>query len=230
MQSAKQVQFLDENDKPFHSEPVLWQQKLVLDKTWGTRFKVRYIDGKAKTTVSVDLNDDLAVRPDTLTTQVVVVTEVAVAAPEAATETAQPMAQPTSRPTSTPTKGPVAATAQTDLVVYYDSVSLTLLNNTKTSLNLTSVNFKYGEKYLGAARWGKVVPVPINAFPAGQCLQILGVAEPLIKPEVCSFVRSIMQFPPDRLFWTQDDFDVLNGDKVLVTCKKGAGRCEVPWS
>jgi len=138
------------------------------------------------------------------------------------------MAQPTSRPTSTPTKGPVTATAQTGLVVYYDSVSLTLLNNTKTSVNLTSVNFKYGEKYLGAARWGKVVAVPINAFPAGQCLQILGVAEALIKPEVCSFVRSIMQFPPDRLFWTQDDFDVLNGDKVLVTCKKGAGRCAFP--
>lgn len=131
--SAKQIQFLADNGQPLHSEPELWQQKLVYDDNWGTSFKILYIDGDTKAVVPVDISADVVVLPDTLTVQVAETGTSPTMTPKPYLTTDAATTQPIESPSYTPTPTVVLTTTPltpASLVIYYDSESLTLLNNT----------------------------------------------------------------------------------------------------
>jgi hypothetical protein len=211
--------------------------------------KVVYTDGKVKVTTVVDLNADQVWLPDNVASVVVALNTTPTSAAPAATSSAAPSdqasataqtAQPTdqSQPTETPQATQAAGTpaptespaVQNGLLIYYDSTVLTLINNTGKPINLSGFNFKYGDKYLGAQRWTKVFNFPIATFPTGNCLEIRAVSEQPAVPLECKSVRGVLQFPKDRLFWTQGDFDLMVGKQTLGTCQQNAGTCQVAWN
>jgi hypothetical protein len=75
-----------------------------------------------------------------------------------------------------------------------------------------------------------VVPsVPLNAFPANNCLSVWSWNDPNVIPEPagCAVRRAVITVSPESFFWAQGSFEVRVGNVAVATCQADAGRCTV---
>jgi uncharacterized protein YkwD len=139
-----------------------------------------------------------------------------------------PPAQPT--PTLIPsTATPVVTPAAPDLLIIYDTRSLTIYNSTDLRLDLSQFAVSGSGKTFTATRWTKVAPVALDQYPPQGCMQIWSWFETSDPPtpSVCSYLLSYITVAPADLFWINAEFHVYQGSTLLATCPAGSGVCEV---
>ncbi len=145
-------------------------------------------------------------------------------APGQPPQTAQPTAVP---PTPAPPTITAAGDGSTDILLVYDAVSLTIVNVSGDTFDLTGLVLSGGGTSVPIEQWAtQWLTVPLNEFPAGDCLQIWrwDYTDPGQAPE-CRYRRSAIYIQPEKLFWT-GPFELRQGDAVLAACVPGLARCE----
>lgn len=146
---------------------------------------------------------------------------------------------PTATPvqvTSTPSLTPVPPTpsltpspAAPDILLIYDSRSLTLLNVSEQRIDISQVVIAGSGRTLAATRWKQVAPVPLDRFAPGSCMEVWAWTEPqdLPQPAACHTRVAFIYIAPETRFWANADFTVMQGSSVLATCAKAPGTCAV---
>ncbi len=132
----------------------------------------------------------------------------------------------------------VMTTGNPSVKLVYDDQVLTLFNQGKDTANVANLRFVQtpgsgSTLEFGSQEWASISARPINALPAGDCLQVLRNDRFLsandTKPEMCNFVQGWRQISVRRLFWVTSvantTFEVRRGSAVLATCKISAGEC-----
>jgi len=211
-----------------------WQLTVTLPKGTQGKLVVLYTNGNYQALSLLDLSQDIAVLPvdDTNSTAAPTVTPTVEAAP---TDSATPQTAVTAEattiapPASTllPTTAPTAAAS---LILFYDSQSLVVYNNTKRPLDLTGLSIGSSGGRVSIAAWRSISDFPVSAFPGGHCLQVTVTGGSIPDSLKCLYVRSALQVSAEKAFWTLGDFMVKRGDVTLATCSADATRCEVKLS
>jgi hypothetical protein len=113
--------------------------------------------------------------------------------------------------------------------VVYDNRSLTLLNASENRIDLQNLQLVGVGQTLEITRWTRFADVPLGSFPSGTCLQAYSWSETPAPeaPDDCRLRWSVLTISPDRLFWTQADFEVRRNGTLLATCRINANTCEV---
>jgi hypothetical protein len=246
IQEAKQVRLFGSDGRPLNKEPIPWQPKLAIPDGAGGKLYVVYSDGAAQVVTEVDMSKDVAILPGYIpspTTVAAQPTPNAVAGqptaipasnlpgapvtntPRAPARTPTPLPSPIPAATVTPTPTPAAGR----LVIVYDNLSLTVINTSSGPVDISKlqlVSVSAGVTF-SATRWVQVSQVPLQSFPARQCLQIKLVNRAVLMAPDCRIVRGVVEFLPRQFFWTQASFEVRVANTVLATCQTSAGRCEV---
>jgi uncharacterized protein YkwD len=129
-----------------------------------------------------------------------------------------------------PTPTPTPTASDRSVTLYYDEQSLSLIQTSATTLDLSEMRFVNGDISLRATAWeNQFSPVQVQSVPASACLRLysweLGGTPP--PPADCKIATSITTISPTRLFWLSGEFEVLLGDTLLATCAASAGRCDV---
>jgi uncharacterized protein YkwD len=243
IQNVTQVRLFGSDGQPLTPDWVPWQAVMEVPRGAGETIYVLYSDGQRQALAEAGIKDSALVLPGSLLPTVT---------PAAASPT--PTASPTPLPV-VPTAVPAGATltpalalptitlptvpAQptvappltvADLELRYDRFSLTVLNVAGRPIDISTLAFSGSQVGFAARAWTQVADVPLAAFPAGHCLQlVIGGSSPAT-PSECRFVRSQVQFGAGRSFWTMGNFDVLIGGALVATCPPVTGssaRCSV---
>ncbi len=229
--NADKVRLFDGDGRPLSADAIPWQESIDVPSDAGSKLFVLYTDGSAEAMSEIRLDQDRVVLPGfAVGTPAATVTSPAAAAshtPTAVIPTAATSTVPS--PTVTPVPTRPSESREPDLLVMYDSQALTVINTSPLPLNLQSLQLTGSGSTLAFTRWGTAVKVPLDAFPAKQCLQIrsLSAAGPMTTPPACLWIRSILTVSSSQLFWTKGRFDLRQGDTILATCQPDAGHCEV---
>jgi hypothetical protein len=181
----------------------------------------------------------------TSTAVVIVVTPTEIAPSSTPTETAIEITStpvfdidplPTNIPTSTATltSEPVllsmptsAATPVPNILLMYDDVSFTLLNQTSGVFSLEGVVFRSSAGEWDAAEWG---PSLYNRVPSGMCLRLrdasVGQRQP---PQPCvNQIYGLIETQGNTLFWIGvEQFDVIKNGTTIATCIISQGSCPI---
>jgi hypothetical protein len=121
----------------------------------------------------------------------------------------------TSPPLLTPTSTVTAVGGERIFMIYYNSRSLFIFNNSKRSIKIDGL--RVGR--LTTKSFESVVALPSAGLPATSCLGVglVGDEQPS-PPSVCRLVWVQMYVGQERAFWTQGNFDVVWNDTVIQTC------------
>ncbi len=250
LRQARTIRLLDEAGQPL-TDTMPWRSTLAIPAHTGDHVSVVFDDGTRQLTRDVDLQHDLVILPATLalfegTTVALASTATPTPAPSATpvfTTVPSPTPPPSVTPAFTsvpsPTPLPAQATATPpatatpaslpDVLILYDSRSLTIYNGTDVRLDLSTLALSGGGKTLPATRWTKVSPVALDKYPPHGCMQIWSWFEASDPPtqSVCSYLLSYLTVAPADLFWLNNEFKVYQGSTLLATCPAGTGTCEV---
>jgi uncharacterized protein YkwD len=138
----------------------------------------------------------------------------------AAVETQAPQPMP---PTQTPLPSG-------DLLLAWDARSFSGVNIGSGPIDVSQLTIvsPANELLLRFSRWADFSRSPLNALPAGWCVQVHGwdIAAPPAAAQ-CRNVSGVTNISPDRKFWTYTDFTVMNGTQSLGTCSHTLGQCVV---
>jgi hypothetical protein len=128
-------------------------------------------------------------------------------------------------PTQITMQAPPTALQSGNVLLMYDDVSFTLLNQGIGDLSLEGVIFRSDSGEWEARLWG---PGLYTALPAGMCLRLrdraVGQRQP---PAPCqNKIFGLLEVSGDARFWKDvTQFDVLRGDQLLVTCQISEQSC-----
>jgi hypothetical protein len=206
----------DADGRPIHADALDWTERLALPEDVGDEVFLLMNDADDHTIISgVDLDEDRIILPDALPV----------------TPTVEPTATLQVEPTATPeieATPTVAPSAEPDMVILYDAETLDVVNASGDLADWRALEF-VGTITYPFTQWERVTVFPLGELPANNCLQIRSIVleGPVEVPESCGWVRSLIQVPADKLFWTQGDFEVRRNGATLATCVANAGRCEV---
>ncbi|MEP7288547.1 MAG: CAP domain-containing protein [Chloroflexota bacterium] len=121
-----------------------------------------------------------------------------------------------------------------EILILYDDDALVIVNDTDEPADISDLKLRYQGRVLETSRWSKVSPVSLTGFPVGHCLMLEVTTADAFLPEACTSLRAVLSVSPDRLFWRQDKFEVLRGDKVVAVCDKEEpdeeDHCEISWN
>jgi hypothetical protein len=118
--------------------------------------------------------------------------------------------------------------ASPDVSLFYDGRSLFLVNTSSGAVNLNGVSIVGSNRTLTLERWAQFAGnLNLGAYPAGHCLQAEQSGTNAPSPGPCRSVRSVIEYQPGQVFWSQGPFTVMRGNQTLATCQPTAGRCEV---
>lgn len=172
--------------------------------------------------------------PDSTPTPVPAVNVVPTTESIAAINTELPTIAPTQPPVPTATSlpaSPVPATqavvANANVLLLYDDVSFTLLNQTNGKLSLEGVTFHSDAGNWDARDWG---PSVYNSLPASMCLRLrdttAGQRQP---PAPCrNKIYGLIEVGTSAFFWIGvSTFDVLRNGTVIATCTVSDQTCAV---
>jgi len=242
IQTATDVRLFDAVGRPLSDEPVAWSERITVPEAAGDTVFVLSSDGEHEVLSVVNFTSDQVILPGFI--PAADEPAVVVAAPTAMpTPTAQPTAtaiEPTQMPaeaTATDTPQPTLAPTTTETPAP-ESESAIRIRYTADTLDVMNISGDaadwQGLELIGAidfpfSVFTRVADFPLNALPAGHCLQIRSatVSGAVVVPEDCRWVRSLVNLQPDRLFWAQAPFDVRRDGTTLATCQPDAGMCEV---
>jgi hypothetical protein len=127
-------------------------------------------------------------------------------------------------PTPTP---PLLPTPAPNVLLLYDEVSFTLLNEGQGTLSLEGVVFHSDSGAWDARKWGASI---YNSLPAGKCLRLrdasVGNRQP---PASCgSPIYGLQVVGASVLFWVGvGKFDVVRNGTVIATCTVADQSCAV---
>ncbi len=236
MQTAAEVQLFDADGRPVHEEALDWTEKLAVPTNAGNEIYLLLNDADDHTVISpIDLDEDLVVLPAALMATVAqeptseptaVPTEMPVDSGDTTTETPADTASPPATDTETVEEPPVEA--EPSLRILYNSDTLDVINVSGEVADWRVLEF-VGTIDYPFTQWERVTVFPLGEFPANHCLQIRSttITGAVEVPETCSWVRSLIQLQPDRLFWALGDFEVRRNGATLATCEANAGMCDV---
>ncbi len=208
---ATEIRLFDGQGRPIQDEWIPWTPTIELPENVGDQVFVLYTDGSIEVMSRVDMERDIIVLPGHYPPPdpelLLQLTPVATAAPTATPEPPRP-----------------------ELLIIYDNRSLSIINQSRRTLNLGFIELE-GENFtLPMSWWSDVGNANIYQFPAGDCVQTWAGGEfnAPRKPSECGVLRSgRSNLRPNQLFWTTGDFNVLQDGEVVATCEVGARRCEV---
>ena len=239
------MQLLDAAGNPL-TNILTWKAQLDIPAGASNVLSVLYTYGTTQTTTLVDRSQAVALLTSTIG-QVQAPVQVVAATPQtvAVQPTAAPV-QPTAAPAGAvqPTAAPIQPTAvpvqpttvpaqpavnpaAADLLLTYDANSLTVINNSKTPLNITGLSLIGSGVTVGVQLWSRVGDVPVTAFPSSHCMMVRLINSGVPAPATCKWTRSIVDLTPQKIFWTMGDFIVSINGTLLATCSPGAGQCAV---
>lgn len=230
---TQQFRLFDSEGRPLSDGWQPWTLKVTLPGGTGDRLFVLYTSGAQQTITEVRLDVDRVLLPAQSAAMIATPTLIPTPFPTltptlVVTSTGEPgVILPAPSPTFTPTPEPAALP---DVLVIYDSRSLTLVNVSEKALDFSRLALAQGSLRLAVTSWqGQWLTVPLTAFPAQDCLQVWSWAESvaLNPPSKCRIQRSVITLAADRLFWTKGSFEVHQGDTLLATCPAGSGECAV---
>jgi hypothetical protein len=131
----------------------------------------------------------------------------------------------TAEPSSTPI--PAQPTAVPNVLLMYDDVSFTLLNQAGSTISLEGIIFRSNGGQWEARKWG---PSVYNSLPADKCLRLrdstVGNRQP---PAPCrNQIYGLIEVGNSAFFWIGvDSFDVVYNDLVIATCKVSDQNCAI---
>jgi hypothetical protein len=109
----------------------------------------------------------------------------------------------------------------------YDTVSLTLINQSGGTLSLVGVTFSSVSGGWDALTWGRRV---YDRLPSGQCLRIREAAVGQRTPpaECINRIFGLIEAGGRAMFWRgAETFTVERNGAVIATCQTAVGACEV---
>lgn len=147
--------------------------------------------------------------------------------------TAAPIPTATPGPTFTPAPTTVPMT-QADILVIYDSRSLTVANVSGQPVNLAGLELVSAtNRHLTALNWQTAwLSFSLEEVPSRACLRVWSwndVSTPPTPPE-CGAYTAVLNVAPASMFWTGESFEVRWQGSPLVTCPAvttGTARCPV---
>jgi hypothetical protein len=214
MQTVTEIQLFDADGRPVHGEKLDWAEKLAVPEDAGDEVFVLLNDDDDHTVISpVRLDEDTVILPPEL-----------LATPE---PTATPVVE--IEATATPeVEATAAPSTEPDIVILYTADTLDVVNVSGDVADWRAMEFVGVIRY-PFTQWERVTIFPLGELPANHCLQIrsIPIEGPVVVPDVCGWVRSLIQLPVDQIFWAMGDFQVRRNDATLATCTASAGRCEV---
>ena len=143
--------------------------------------------------------------------------------------TVPPLQPPTVPPP--PTQAPQLTVP--DVRIISDGQSVTVLNVAGRPVDLRPLRLQSGAGALDATLWDNgYLSAPLDAFPAGDCVQVWGLAVPgtLPQPPQCGTRHAWLSVGPQYAFWEGVvQFQVLYGGRVVAVCQVGV-PCDVSFS
>jgi hypothetical protein len=147
-------------------------------------------------------------------------------------ETSQPTDIPptqTSVPSPIPnnTQPPTIFATLPNVLLMYDEVSFTLLNQTTGVVSLEGVIFSSSVGQWNAVEWG---PSLYNSLPSAMCLRLrdatVGQRQP---PQPCvNQIYGLIETQGSSLFWIGvEQFDVQKNGALVSTCQVSVGNCPI---
>ncbi|MBI5666804.1 MAG: hypothetical protein HZC41_02250 [Chloroflexi bacterium] len=128
--------------------------------------------------------------------------------------------------TATPAAPPVQ-TGPTNVLLMYDDVSFTMLNQDTRTLSFEGVAFRSSAGEWEARRWG---PSIYNSLKAGMCLRLrdasVGQRQP---PAPCvNKIYGLQEVGTPAIFWRNvERFDVVRNGQVIATCAVADQQCAI---
>ncbi|MDQ7024543.1 MAG: CAP domain-containing protein [Anaerolineae bacterium] len=116
-----------------------------------------------------------------------------------------------------------------DVRLIITETSVTLLNLSSASIDVSNLAFESDGGVFVASRWDtEFLSRPLNALPSGDCLQIWSVGgEFEIPPTECSGRHAWVAARPDEQFWLNvNSFRVRWNAQVLQTCETRIRNCD----
>lgn len=253
---ATQIRLYDSSGEPL-GDWREWRSTIPVPENAGEQIAIEFTDGTQQVRTTVDLQTDLAILPSVLAAQaespaapasattIEVYTRpnaASVVLPTITPHTTAPTDIPaTPAPTSTPFVAPtitpapsstpfVAPTSTPDVLIHYDDQSLSLINVSGEALDMTGLAFVHGMETFAVTRWqAPWLGAPLNAIPAGDCLQVWAWSEQgeLPKPGECRYRLGVLNIAPEDRFWVGGGFAIMRNGAILVTCPVATGTCEV---
>ena len=252
IRNVLKVRLFDADGKPLSSDWQDWQAQLPLPSDAGSAIYVEYMDESgilAIAPVSLQTGGETigsALLPtqtpsptppptripsatptrttNTLSSTLVVTDTILSATP--GTTTVSATSVPAGSPTATSSTASTGATP--NVLALYDAKSFTLMNSTRTSINVSGLVFVGQKSTFAAARWStQWLSGTLTALAGSDCLQVWSWLEKsqLDKPSRCRQRRSILTIAPEQLFWKQGDFQVEWGQDALTVCHATDTQC-----
>lgn len=136
----------------------------------------------------------------------------------------------TQSPTTVSSPIPTAALTQTpapsaNVLLLYDDVSLTVLNQSSAVVSLEGVTFRSGSGQWEARSWGTAV---YTSLPAGKCLRLRdATAGQRNPPAACGDPLYGLQLAgTSALFWRNvDTFEIIRNGDIIVVCTVADSSC-----
>ncbi len=208
-----------------------WHFVIPAPQNLGSVYDVVYTDGVKETRVTVNTAVDIAWLPENLSQATPAAPTSAAPAPTATQPPASPTVVPaaTFAPTALPaaTAAPTAASAP-NVAIVYDPTTLGIQNIGSQPVDLTGLELDGAGYTLKVRQWDlPSLSVPLDQFPAGDCLQaspVYGPSAPPL-PALCRIIRAVIQIPSNSMFWTEAGFVVTLNGTTLASCPQGSGTC-----
>lgn len=220
---ASQIRLFDADGKPLSDDWIPWEPVISVPPNAGGTLYIEYSDQQVQVITEVSISSPL---PDT----VVIPPTVTSPEPVIVAEPAEADNEPESLVVLIPTPTEPPALPASNVLVIYDSLSLNVLNNSSGPLDLSGLSLVKGNIVLTASQWESPwLNVPLNAFPAQDCLRVWAwneTVEPPAPPN-CRYQRSVVYVDPEHLFWTDGQFEVRWQGAVVATCDAQTKQCAV---
>lgn len=145
------------------------------------------------------------------------------AAPTDIPAATQPTVQATVELIATSIPPTVPMSQPTNVLLLYDSVSFTIVNQSSLSLSFSTISFTSTSAAFSGSSWG-------SSVPSGYCLRLrdatVGQRQP---PAECNGnIYSFLEVGGGAMFWRGvDSFDVSQNGQRIATCLVSVGRCEI---
>jgi hypothetical protein len=140
-----------------------------------------------------------------------------------------PVDSPPPQPGQNPPVGVPVGPA--DIQLIYTADSFALVNTAGESVDLTGLGFASGAGIVSIREWDNgFLSAPLDAFPAGDCLQAwpLELPEWPPRPDSCRTRHAWIGVNYTQTFWIDVDFFTVSREGVvLATCSVSAGMCDV---
>lgn len=221
------VQILNAYGERLHEDEwLVWEERIPLPAGATELLTVILSDRLTEIPVTVDLNAVNVLPADVVPTRTPTVTPFPTRTPPPVTPTIAP---PTPTPSMTPR--PRAPIDGYDILLLYNNVALTFINQSDERLDVTPLVFSAQQTNTTiTGRWlGFYAEVPLTAFPPNFCMQawsfFLNPERPPL-PDDCELLASgrSLLLPGDR-FWLAVEFEVRYDGMLIATCYGQDGQC-----